>query len=96
MATIQVPLGAPTIRSPQVEPGETITERFNEDEDHRGETKSGPPVLVIAAYFVGLASIAVVAVGGQFPWFTVAPATVLSLIAYFRHVEAKLDHESSS
>ncbi len=93
MAALQLPLSAPTIRSAGTKPGETTPGPLTEDANDRGKTNDGPPVLIISAYFLALASIAVVAVGGQFPWFIVAPATVLSLIAYFRHVEATLDRK---
>ena len=95
MATIDMPLRSPSIGQPRPDLGAANAERsIGQEEQHR--IKSGPPVLWIAAYFLALASIAVIAVGGHFPWFTVAPATILSLIAYFRHVESTLERESSS
>ena len=45
-------------------------------------------VLGISAYFLLLGSVAVIVITEQFPWFIVAPATVLLTIGYFRHVEA--------
>ena len=43
----------------------------------------------MVGYFLLLGSLAVVVVTGEFPWFTVAPITILLSVAYFRHVEAK-------
>ena len=95
MTTIDMPVGAPTIGASPAEPGTTTAGSSNPQLDVRGKAQSGPPVLLVAAYFLGLASVAVIAVGGHFPWFTVAPATVLTLIAYFRHVEATLERKTS-
>jgi len=52
-------------------------------------------VLGIFGYFMLLGSVAVVVITHQFPWFTVAPVTILSALAYFRHVEAKEARRSS-
>lgn len=46
-------------------------------------------VLTMVGYFLLLGSLAVIVVTGQFPWFTVAPVTILLSVTYFRHVEAK-------
>jgi len=43
----------------------------------------------MVGYFLLLGSLAVVVITGQFPWFAVAPVTILLSVAYFRHVEAK-------
>jgi len=45
-------------------------------------------ILGMSAYFLLLGSVAVVVITEQFPWFIVAPATILLTIGYFRHVEA--------
>ena len=55
-------------------------------------------VLGISAYFLLLGSVAVVVITEQFPWFIVAPATILLTIGYFRHVEAteaRLSHSGA-
>lgn len=96
MATSGISLTAPATPSAGTRPGKTTLGPSIEDVNNQEKANDGPPVLVISAYFLALASIAVVAVGGQFPWFTVAPATVLSMIAYFRHVEATLDRKYPS
>ena len=44
-------------------------------------------VLVMFGYFLLLGSIAVVVITKQFPWFTIAPITILLAVAYIRHVE---------
>jgi len=54
-------------------------------------TAEGPHVLCVGAYFLALASVAVIVVGGQFPWFIVAPVAVALLVAHCRHIEKKLD-----
>jgi hypothetical protein len=48
------------------------------------------------AYFLGLASIAVVVVTGQFPWFTLAPGIVILMVAHFRRTEEKYRRKASS
>ena len=75
---------------------ESAAERPSTDSCKQHRPVGSTPVLLIAAYFLALASVAVIGIGGQFPWFTAAPATVLSLIAYFRHLDAKMERESSS
>ena len=62
----------------------------------RGEENSGPSVFTMWAYFLGLASIAMIVVGGHFPWFTLAPAIVLLMVGHFRRIEAKYRRKSSS
>jgi hypothetical protein len=53
------------------------------------KSASFAPVLGMCAYFLVLGSIVVVWVTGQVPWFTVAPATILLMVAHFRRVEAR-------
>lgn len=96
MATFPPPLNIPATREIRERSGENASEPMTEDVTHQRKDNGGPPVLVMFAYFLGLGSIAIVAVGGQFPWFTVAPATVLLLVTYFRHVEATYARNSSS
>jgi 1,4-dihydroxy-2-naphthoate octaprenyltransferase len=43
----------------------------------------------MCAYFLGLASIVVVVIGGHFPWFILAPLAILLMAAHVRRVEAK-------
>jgi hypothetical protein len=52
-------------------------------------------VLGMFGYFLLLGSVAVVVVTEQFPWFTLAPITVLLLVAYFRYVDEKEARRSS-
>jgi len=59
-----------------------------------GRASEGPSVFLMCAYFLGLASIAVVAVGGHFPWFTLAPLAILLMAAHVRRVEAKFRREA--
>jgi hypothetical protein len=47
----------------------------------------GAPVIIIFAYILALASVATVAMGGHFPWFTLAPAMVLMMAGHFRRIE---------
>ena len=80
---------------PGEEPGGKVTRPLVEDEKHRGGANEGPSGLLMCAYFLGLASIAVVVVAGHFPWFTLAPAIVLLMAAHVRRVEAKFQRKSS-
>ena len=48
-----------------------------------------PSLWIIVSFFLGLASVAVVVVTGQFPWFILAPGIVVLLISYFRYAEAR-------
>jgi hypothetical protein len=56
----------------------------------------GPSPFLMCAFFLLLASIPVVVVGGHFPWFILPPLLVLLMFAHVRRVEAKFqrDHES--
>ena len=65
-------------------------------EKHGNGESAGPSVLLMWAYFLGLASIAVVVIGGHFPWFTLAPAIVLLMVTHFRRIDAKYQRKSSS
>lgn len=66
-----------------------------EDVDHRRAANEGPSPLLMCAYFLGLASIVVVVIGGQFPWFTLAPLAVLLMAVHVRRLEAKLQRDSA-
>ena len=85
-----------TNRIPGEEAGNRDSQRLVEEEKHVGRGREGPSVFLMCAYFLGLASIAVLVVGGHFPWFTLAPAMVLLMVAHVRRVEAKYKRESSS
>jgi peptidoglycan/LPS O-acetylase OafA/YrhL len=50
--------------------------------------------LGILAYILVLASVAVIVLTGQFPWFTLAPLTALALTLYFRHLEESLRRDA--
>ncbi len=78
------------------EPGTHESRRLFENENQNGGASGGASVLLMCAYFLGLASIAVVVIGGHFPWFTLAPAIVLLMAAHLRRVEAKFQRKSSS
>jgi len=52
-------------------------------------------VLAVFGYFLLLGSVAVVVVTEQFPWFTLAPITILLSLAYFRYEEEKEARRSS-
>jgi hypothetical protein len=98
MAKPQSPHLRSTNRISNPEPGEQASPRPCKDQ-LQGEGASearGPSALLICAYLLGLASIAVVVIGGQFPWFTLAPAMVLLMAAHVRHLEAKFRRESPS
>ena len=77
------------------EPGKKVPRRPVEDKDHGDGANKGTSILLMCAYFLGLASIAVVVVAGHFPWFTLAPAMVLLMAAHVRRVEAKFQRKSS-
>ncbi len=95
MATYQLPLDSSTTYKKESTSGKHASEPSAGGVDHRRKVNDGPPVLVMWAYFLGLASIAVVVIGGQFPWFTLAPAVVLLMVTHFRHVEAKYQRKFS-
>ncbi len=95
MATYQLPLDGSTIYRKENTSEKHTSGPSTVGMNHRRKVNDGPPVLVMWAYFLGLASIAVVVIGGQFPWFTLAPAIVLLMVTHFRHVEAKYQRKSS-
>jgi len=64
-----------------------------ENAHQTGRENNGPSALLMCAYFLGLASIGVVVIGGNFPWFTLAPLAVLLMAAHVRRVEAKFRQE---
>ena len=70
--------------------------RLDEDVNPRRTRNEGPSVFVMCAYFLGLASIVVVVIGGHFPWFTLAPMAVLLMVAHVRRLEAKFKLDSAS
>jgi len=63
--------------------------------DPRSAANEGPSALVMCAYFLGLASISVVVIGGHFPWFTLAPMAVLLMAVHVRRLEAKFRRDSA-
>ena len=65
------------------------------DVDPRRPANEGPSAFVMCAYFLGLASIVVVVVGGHFPWFTLAPMAVLIMAAHVCRLEAKFKRDSA-
>ena len=89
MATYELPLNSATVSAQ----GKNISGRPligpTEDMNNCGSVGDGPSILIIFAYFLGLASIAVVAISGQFPWFTLGPAIVLLMVLHCRRIEAK-------
>jgi hypothetical protein len=78
------------------EPGKHDFRCSIENEKRKGGASEGPSVLLMCAYLLGLASIPVVVIGGQFPWFTLAPAIVLLMGVHVRRVEAKFRRRSPS
>ena len=96
MATYELPLNSATVSSVQ---GKNISGRPlsgpTEDMNNCGSVGDGPSLLIIFAYFLGLASIAVVAISGQFPWFTLGPAIVLLMVVHCRRIEAKFPPKAS-
>ena len=54
---------------------------------HWAKLSPAASALGMFGYFLLLGSIAVVVITKQFPWFTIAPITILLAVAYFRHVE---------
>jgi len=83
-------------RTPRDKSGNQDAPRLIRDENYRGGADEGPSVILMCAFFLGLASIAVVVVTGHFPWFTLAPAIVLLMAAHIRRIEAKFERASSS
>jgi hypothetical protein len=94
MATFQLPLDSPAIHTNSTTFSERTSGQRSQSVNQWPKANNGPTALIMFAYFLGLASIAVVIVGGQFPWFTVAPCTILLMVAYFRHLEATYQRES--
>lgn len=94
MATFQFPPDSPAIHTHRTTFSEQTSGRRSHSVNQWPKANSGPTVLIMFAYFLGLASIAVVVVGGQFPWFTIAPCSILLMVAYFRHLEATYQCES--
>ena len=95
MTTLQLPLEHAKIRmnmktSGGIPAGRSATKGYERD-----QRNDGPSFLWMAAYFLALGSVAVVALSGQFPWFTLAPLTVLLMFLHFRRVETKLRRQSS-
>lgn len=69
--------------------------RSAEDVDQMRAANEGPSPLLMCAYFLGLASIVVMVIGGQFPWFTLAPLAVLLMAVHVRRLEAKFQRDSA-
>ena len=65
-------------------------------QDLLGMSESAATVLGMFLYILVLASIAVVAMTGQIPWFALGPATILLGLAHIRRLEAKWAREASA
>ena len=65
------------------------------DINPRSPANEGPSVFLMCAYFLGLASVVVIVIGGHFPWFTLAPIAVLLMAAHVRRLEAKFKRDSA-
>lgn len=95
MTTSQLPLNSETFHMPETKSGERNLGQLTEEANPRHQINGWTLALTMLGYFLGLASIAVVVIGGQFPWFTLTPTIILLSIAYFRHLEVKFKQESS-
>ena len=90
MATINVPYDRSNLRSPML--GEHTALQTRPLAWLRvawGKLSPAATVLGMFGYLLLLGSLAVVVVTDQFPWFTLAPVTILLLAAYFRYVDEK-------
>lgn len=80
---------------PRKESGDNAPRCLAKNVDQKGRANEEPSIFLMCAYFLGLASIVVVFIGGHFPWFTLAPLAVLLMASHIRRVEAKFQRESS-
>lgn len=90
MAGIHVPFDRSTLRRPRMH-GRQSRNPISSPwlRKHWDQLSPVASVLGMVGYFLLLGSVAVIVITGQFPWFTVAPVTILLSVAYFRYVEAK-------
>lgn len=65
-------------------------------ENRASGPSEGPSAFLMCAFFLGLASVAVVVVGGHFPWFILAPLLVLLMFVHVRRIEAKYQRKPES
>lgn len=96
MTTYQLHLNSETTHMPETESGKPKSGQQAENTIHKLRLHDRPLALFMLGYFLGLGSIAVMVIGGQFPWFTLAPLTILALVMYFRHLEATYEQQSSN
>ena len=96
MTTSQLTINSKTLHTTKNKFVTHYSNVLTEDAKPQHQIQGWNLALIMLGYFLGLASIAVVLVGGQFPWFTAAPATILLSIAYFRHLDAKYEQELSN
>ena len=96
MTTSQLTINSSILDATKTKSNEHHSNELTEDTKPQHQMQGWNLALIMLGYFLGLASIAVVLVAGQFPWFTAAPATVLLSIAYFRHLDAKYERELSN
>ena len=90
MAGINAPYGRSTPRPPTAGKGNLVASGpRTSSQPIWAKLSPGASVLAMFGYFLLLGSVAVVVITGQFPWFTLAPVTILLSIAYFRHVDEK-------
>lgn len=95
MATSQLDFNTHKISTQKIESCVNSNE-LQIQKDLKHKTNDKPIAIIMLGYFLGLASVAVLVVGGQFPWFIIAPATILFLVVYFRHLEATYNQKSST
>ena len=82
MATLRLPRNEPAYDVTRMQPlGHALATSLVDKED-------GTSVMLVWGYFLILASISVVVISGQFPWFTLAPATGLLMAAHIRYSHA--------
>ena len=96
MATLNLPADRPAARFPTKNPSPGAPMgAIRRIQAFWVKSDSLAPVMGMFAYFLLLGSIAVVTMTGQIPWFTLAPATVLAVVAHCRRLEAKWARQSS-
>ena len=96
MAGVSIPYDRSTLRPPMARDTKPVAgQSVNGVQILWAKLSPAASVLGMFGYFLLLGSIAAVVITGQFPWFVVAPLTILLSVAYFDHVEKKEARRSS-
>ena len=95
MSRLQIALHSLMTAGARLDADEKTQRCKTDGSEHPSILHRGPSLLLIWAYFLGLASVGVVVIGGQFPWFTLAPGITLLLVAYFRYADVKYERDAA-